>query len=312
MKYMQSYMALVLFLINVIIILLIFIFSFTQMTTVFHFAHSNNIPITKEKIINLNSYNYPHYEDRNKKTSTDYETDIIILDSVAIFLIFIFIFSFCIPQNECCNSNPEVRKNFGIGSCFGKFNCFDKYKCDGNYVECFTNKATGMLIIFLIMIFFPFNLAFFAVKGCGKHISKIVILIIISGLELGMTICAILSGNLIGFSDDLIIIIILSVLGPFCNVLGIILPNLNCGCYVLSYDYHYDNKYNSYKDNNNYNYFPSKNELEASTPDDEEDEKPYYYNNTNDKPMEPIGNIYNDNSSENNNVYDAPPPTGYQ
>ena len=179
MAYMRSNVALVIFLINLIVFFLILFFNFKQMK-VLHFAniniinnknYSQNLRGAKEKLIKLNP-NYSNYEIKPLKTqnvlrkltrSSDIEAFIFYFDFACIFFLIIFSFSFCVTENECCNSDPNIRKNFAIGSCYGTCICCSDCNCRGGLGDCIlcddcvkVGSALGNLlfVFFFLLLFF--------------------------------------------------------------------------------------------------------------------------------------------------------------
>ena len=178
--------------------------------------------------------------------------------------ILMWIFSFCVTKNECCSTDKEVNEGFAIGSCFGLCLCCGsncladkprnqinqiqqgqpnqnqnrgrkKGSCDdcGDCGNCGESGGDGegyVCLIFILLI--AFIALFFLIKACGKHISRIISIILLFLIDCSIAVLAIISGN------DLyrILIMVISIIAAICNLLGIILPNLSC-CQILNYGY---------------------------------------------------------------------------
>jgi hypothetical protein len=323
MAYMRSTIAFGLFWINLFINGLIFFF-FAQVDSGSKSGyHSYNLRGTKEKQLISN------YNEQTSKTLRNLKADdlaelILYLDIVAMFFVIILMISFCLTKNECCSNDPAVNQGFAIGSCYGTCICCDecsrrgKCNCDCQSSGGSGDSAIGILILFLFIAVFV--AIFFAVKACGKHISRIFSVLTLLLLDLGMAGLAIASS----YSDTyLTLIIIFSIIGAICNFLGILLPNLS-NCQNLSYNYVYSQNLvnnpvpignpvtpvaqpfmqqqpvsSDFPPQNMSSDFPPQNVIEVPP----------------EKPMIPVYNDPNQGyNSTSGNIYDAPPvgpPSGY-
>ena len=178
--------------------------------------------------------------------------------------ILMLIFSFCVTKNECCSTDKEVNEGFAIGSCFGLClccgsNCLaDKPRnqvnqvqqghpnqnprrkkgcCDdcGDCGNCNCGGSGGdgegyVCLIFILLI--AFIALFCLIKACGKHISRIISVILLFLIDCSIAVLAIISGN------DLyrILIMVISIIAALGNILAMILPNFSC-CRILNYGY---------------------------------------------------------------------------
>ena len=177
------------------------------------------------------------------------------IDLSAFVPILMLSFSFCVTKNECCSPDKEVNKEFAIGSCFGLCLCCGtdrfpepprnqsrKKKCCDDcreYIDCGDCNCDGgeedcvCCAYFIIILASCFILLFvYSIKACGKHISRIISVILLFLIDCSIAVLAIISGN------DLyrILIMVISIIAAICNILGIILPNLSC-CQILNYGY---------------------------------------------------------------------------
>ena len=198
--------------------------------------------------------------------SKDLDRILLYINFSSFVPILMLIFSFCVTKNECCSTDKEVNEGFAIGSCFGLClccgsNCLaDKPRnqinqiqqgqpnqnqnsnsrrkkgcCDdcGDCGNCGGSGDDGegcACLIFILLI--AFIALFCLIKACGKHISRIISVILLFLIDCSIAVLAILSGN------DLyrILIMVISIIAAICNLLGIILPNLSC-CQILNYGY---------------------------------------------------------------------------
>ena len=194
----------------------------------------------------------------------DLDRILLYINLSAFVPILMLIFSFCVTKNECCSTDKEVNEGFAIGSCFGLClccgsNCLaDKPRnqinqiqqgqpnqnprrkkgcCDdcGDCGNCNCGGSGGdgegyVCLIFILLI--AFIALFCSIKACGKHISRIISVILLFLIDCSIAVLAIISGN------DLyrILIMVISIIAAICNLLGIILPNLSC-CQILNYGY---------------------------------------------------------------------------
>ena len=69
--------------------------------------------------------------------------------------------TFCLTTNECCSNDPELNREFEIGSCYGTYICCDDSSHGNNSNNCdckFDNMngegALGLLILLLVLIVF--------------------------------------------------------------------------------------------------------------------------------------------------------------
>ena len=177
MAYMRSTIAFGLIWINLIINGLI-IYFFTQISSNdYSRYHSYNLRGTKEKLSKI-SYNEQLPKDLRNLKADGPEQLILYLDLAAMLFVILLMISFCLKKNECCTNDPEVNQGFAVGSCYGTCICCDDCCRHGN-CDCNCQSSGGGdgdaalgLLIFLICII-VFIALFFAIKACGKHISRI-------------------------------------------------------------------------------------------------------------------------------------------
>lgn len=149
----------------------------------------------------------------------------ILADLMAIFLIFILMFSFCVDKNECCDRDSQGE--LGLGCCI----CCMSDECHCNCKGGNGDSGQGLLLCLLIVLIFV--LLYFAVKACGKHISRYVA--ITGELLLNLSISILVF--IYGFEDNLTLVVcIIAGILALSNFLGLLLPNLSC-CIFLTYGY---------------------------------------------------------------------------
>ena len=120
-----------------------------------------------------------------RQLSTDMQYYIIYVDIVALFFVFIIMFSFCLTENECCTNDENIRSNFAIGSCYGTCVCCNDCCRHGN-TNCNCNGEGGAGLLLILIIIIAIVVIYFAVKACGKHISRVISVVMLILLELVM------------------------------------------------------------------------------------------------------------------------------
>ena len=231
MAYMRSYIAFALFWINLVIVILNVVFYTSTNNKEYNTTYySYHLRGTKERLQDLNNYENPK-ELRNLKVNGVAEY-IIFLDIAAMFFVLILMFSFCLTKNECCTSDNSA---FAIGSCYGACLCCDDC-CRHTTCTCDCHSSggndNGCGILILLLFIIVFVAIFFAIRACGKHISRVVSVIMLILLELGMAGLAMYTGG----DQTLTMIFVFNLIAAICNLIAIILPNVS-GCNVLSYEY---------------------------------------------------------------------------
>lgn len=151
----------------------------------------------------------------------------------AIFSTFILMCSFCLEKNECCNENAEDQFCFGICICclccdddcsHCNCNCDCKNSGGGN------NDGAAALLIFLLFIL-VFVALYFAIKACGKNVSRY--FGIVGNFLVNLGILGLMISY--GINDSLPIVIVSGILA-LVNFLGILLPSLSsCECLTSGY-----------------------------------------------------------------------------
>ena len=309
MAFMRSNVACGLLLLNLVSTILI-IFFYTQLGKQnYRQSHyySYNLRGTNQKYLELNHESIPK-ELRNLSSSDD--SIILYLDIIAIFFVILLMTTFCLTTNECCSNDPELNREFAIGSCYGTCICCDdcshgsNNNCDCKFDNSGGEGALGLLILLLVLIVFVG--LFFAFRACGKHIARIFTVVMLFLVDCGMV------GISIGSLDDTysIAIFAISLICAICNFLGIILPMIPA-CRLLSYGYLQEiNENNQNKTllitdpiKPDVNVQPTS----ADFPPQNMVEIPY------EKPMMPIYNVPNQEYNSNSgNIYGAHPNSIYQ
>ena len=169
-------------------------------------------------------------------TNRDNSNIVLFLDLGAIFFTFILIFSFCVEKNECCDKDSQ--QELGMGCCIGCCLCSNDCHCRGGNCDCNCNGSDGQGLLFCLVLLLVFIALYYAVKACGKHISRYFAItanfLIFSVIFTLSFLEYIYEINYL----DLLLLLILGISGVLAvsNFLGILLPNLNC-CKCLRYGY---------------------------------------------------------------------------
>ena len=212
-----------------------------------------------------------------------------------------------------------------MGSCYGTCICCDYCDCGGGRGDRNCNCSgggndcgeAGLVILILVVVIIVFVAIFFAVRECGKHVSRIVAIVFLFLINVALTTLALYSGT------DLYCILIagFSSAAAVSNFLGILLPNIGC-CAKLSYDYRYPllpiNQNPQLYLNLPYDQTANQTMVQSSV--EPQFEKPFFGESypesqevmqvTTDKPTEPKS-IYTEQNQDldiNGNAYDAPAP----
>jgi hypothetical protein len=243
MAYMRSNLAFGLFWLNLIVVSLNIYFAIEANKYRRYNPYSYNLRGTKEKLLEINPNYFLEKEIETPKALRNLTVDkqfmrlfILYTDICAFFFIMILVASFCVTQNECCTDDANTNTNFACGSCYGTCVCCTD--CRGGDCNCSGGGGggdcgeAGLVILIFILVIIVFVAVFFAVKACGKHISRMVAII---GLLLFDIVLVILS-FCAGFDLYCCLVAAFSFIAAVCNFLGILLPNLGC-CARLSYDY---------------------------------------------------------------------------
>lgn len=210
----------------------------------------------KVKIYNPSDYNEDEFilqQNREMKSSKNLrkldsyydvheDTYLIIVSFVSIFFTLVLMISFCLDKNECCTS--DTREELGLGCCIYCICCDDcerrnrNRNCNGDCnCNCGGGDERGLLIIFFIVIIFV--LIFFAIKACGKHVSRYISISAIFLCNVAIFVLTLMYAEKEN-SDYFPIILTISGVLAFANFLGVLLPNLSC-CLSLTYGYRPEN-----------------------------------------------------------------------
>ena len=179
-----------------------------------------------------------------RKLESNFKNDdkiiyILLLSCLSICFTFLLMFSFCLDTNECCNR--EAQDELGMGCCIYCLCCDCHCESSGSRggdCNCSggnNNDGAAALLILLIVIVI-FVLLYFAVKACGKHVSRYVAITCECLLNLAMMVLAIMYTLDDPQTDNGFIFIGISGILFACNFLGVLLPNLSC-CLNLRYGY---------------------------------------------------------------------------
>ena len=241
MAYMRSTIAFALFWLNLIVTSLVIYFAITSKNRYsydnYNGRYSYHLRGTKQKLLESN----PNYflestietPKELRQLSTDMQYYIIYVDIVALFFVFIIMFSFCLTENECCTNDENIRSNFAIGSCYGTCVCCNDCCRHGN-TNCNCNGEGGAGLLLILIIIIAIVVIYFAVKACGKHISRVISVVMLILLELVMAGMSFYTGS----DTYLVLLSVFCIIAAICNFLGLLLPNLG-SCNKLSYSYNY-------------------------------------------------------------------------
>ena len=241
MAYMRSTIAFALFWLNLIVTSLVIYFAITSKNRYSYDSYSGRYSYhlrgTKQKLLESN----PNYflestietPKELRQLSTDMQYYIIYVDIVALFFVFIIMFSFCLTENECCTNDENIRSNFAIGSCYGTCVCCNDCCRHGN-TNCNCNGEGGAGLLLILIIIIAIVVIYFAVKACGKHISRVISVVMLILLELVMAGMSFYTGS----DTYLVLLSVFCIIAAICNFLGLLLPNLG-SCNKLSYSYNY-------------------------------------------------------------------------
>ena len=244
---MRSTLAFALFWINLIVASINIYFS-VQANINRDFSprpRSYNLRGTKENLLKINPNYFLEKEIETPKELrhlTIFDTRLIMLlvDIGAFFFLMLLISSFCVTENECCSNDENTRTNFAVGSCYGTCVCLNSNDCGGGSINCNCSGNGGLNncgqagIVIAVLLFFViiFIALFCAAKACGKHVSRIVAIILLFLTNVALTTLALISG----IDKFCILIAGFSSFAAVCDLLGILLPNFGC-CVKLSYGY---------------------------------------------------------------------------
>ncbi len=242
MAYMRSNVAFGLFWLNLIVASLNIYFGIEANNYMRHRIYSYNLRGTKEKLLERNPNFFLEKEIETLKPlrnlSYDSQGARIVLPFVdigAFLFIMLLVASFCVTQNECCTDDVNTNTNFACGSCYGACVCCNdcgRMDCNcsgGGGGDC---GEAGLVILILLLVIVVFVVVFFAVKACGKHISRLVGIIGLLLIDIALVVLSLYAG----FDLYCCLVAGLSFVAAICNFLGILLPNLG-RCAILSYDY---------------------------------------------------------------------------
>jgi len=166
---------------------------------------------------------------RQLLSKNDFMLYALYVDLAAFLFTFILMFSFCVDKNECCDKDSQ--DELGLGCCICCLCCDD---CHCN-CDCKNSgggdSGSGLLICLIIILVFV--LLYFAVKACGKHISRYIAIT----AELLLFITISIFAFIYGFDvEPTSWVCIASGVLALANFLGLLLPNLGC-CIYLTYGY---------------------------------------------------------------------------
>lgn len=247
MAYMRSNVAFGLFWLNLIIASLNVYFALEAMDYSRIHPYSYNLRGTKEKLLKINPNYFLEKEIEEQKSlrnlssgKFDVRPLLLLIDIGAFIFIMILVASFCVTQNECCTDDVNTNTNFACGSCYGTCVCCTDcgradYGCGGCNCSGGGNSdcgEAGLVILILLLVIIVFVVVFFAVKACGKHISRLVSIIGLLLIDIALVVVSLYAG----FDLYCCLVAGLSFVAAVCNFLGILLPNLG-RCAILSYDY---------------------------------------------------------------------------
>ena len=163
---------------------------------------------------------------------------ILLLSCLGIVFSILLMFSFCLDTNECCNR--EAQDELGMGCCIYCLCCDCRCESSGSN-DCNCNSSGGnndgaAALLILLLVIIVFIILYFAIKACGKHVSRYIAITSEFLLNLAIMILAIMYHCNDPQTQNGPAIIAVSGVLFICNFLGILLPNLSC-CLNLRYGY---------------------------------------------------------------------------
>ena len=164
---------------------------------------------------------------------------ILILSLLGISFSILLMFSFCLDTNECCNRDSQ--DELGIGCCIYCLCCDCHCESSGSGGDCNCNKSGGdndaaIVLLILLLVVIVFIALYFAVKACGKHVSRYVAITSECIVNLAIMVLAVIYHISEHETENGPVFIAISGVLFICNFLGILLPNLSC-CLNLRYGY---------------------------------------------------------------------------
>ena len=198
-------------------------------------------PYNKRKISSNNNYNnYSIEKDRlefemmnmkmndkyNNKTnrkllihkhiSSFYYESILILDLLFLYFCFNLVSSFIIGDNECNNC------------CDCCDCCCRGCQCGSADCNCNNYGGNGSELIACLIIIFIFVVIYYSTKLCGKHLARYISLSFICFINFSTFVISIIFISLVDKGEASVKInIVFSLILFLCNLLGMILPNIN-------------------------------------------------------------------------------------
>jgi hypothetical protein len=320
MEYMRSNIVFGLFWLNLLVFVLNIVFYVEGNRHAYNNYDSNIDYNLRGLIVKIQNYFLGNISDtpKNLRILSDVIDPIILyLNLFSILFLIILPISFWVTKNECCSPDKNINSDFPIGSCCGACMCCNNctlddgvdfgslFKFDWNSTgygdgNCF-GECCGMILFFIIKMIFVLIIVIFAIIliRCGKNLVRMVSFIALTLIEIAIIVMSIISCS----GTFMILITAISSISAFCNLLGILLPNLGCFSNLSYVDYPETKNISSDVLNSSPESF-----VPPSIPNNSNDIPPYpneqeincYYNETNQG--------YNSTSG---NAYDAP-PIGYQ
>lgn len=172
-------------------------------------------------------------------SNEDKMISILLLSCLGISFSVLLMFSFCLDTNECCNR--DAQDELGLRCCIYCFFCdchcensgSSNCDCKGNG----NNNDGAAILLILLLVIIVFILLYFAVKACGKHVSRYVAITSECLLNIAIMVLALMyNADDYRASENGPVLIVISGILIICNFLGILLPNLSC-CLNLRYGY---------------------------------------------------------------------------
>ena len=207
---------------------------------------------TKEKSTKTNSYYFLEKEIETQKKLRNLSPKklrlaILIINCFGFYFVFQLSVSFGLEPAEDCDSCCPSCDNC---NCPCKCNCDCNCNCDccnncncncdccnncnfgsGGSQDC--NCGEGAIILLPIVLAIGILVGlYFAITGCGKHIARIVALVLLFAIDIVLISMSLYAG----FDLNCILIAGFSSFAAICNFSATVLPNFDC-CAILTFDY---------------------------------------------------------------------------
>ena len=159
--------------------------------------------------------------EKNSKSIPSFGYYILYINCASFFFEYLFIFSFCVSNRGCC-CNKDIRED-------NDYCCKDCRYSDTSDFCIGTGGKTGdgEELLAAIAMFLISAIGYTINTTCGKHISRIIETSFLCMIQLTIIIISIYIGDKYDFGVFTLLTLIFSFVGFICNVLAILLPNIN-------------------------------------------------------------------------------------